>query len=261
MSQKVLGIAAFLIAVLVLSFHRELLHALRTTRDLPKTLAHVSEVRGEVQLTSPQLNDNTLLSQGAALRHLDSLRGHAGSELTLDFEGGGKITLSQNPRAVLQWVPMMQQQSQHILLHLIEGDLQIVERAAVKNKVKIYRSGRLFDLGPAKKSQRQIIAAADKKSAPQIKREDIREVMTAQKNLFDKCYSSLLKINPQAEGNVDVFFEIESTGKVIAAKVHRSELKENRFENCVLQSVLRARFAQFDGKPKKVIFPLRFGTN
>ncbi|PCI27407.1 hypothetical protein COB52_04830 [Candidatus Kaiserbacteria bacterium] len=261
-----LGIfSALLIALLLMTFHSQIAELFVETPEAPRVLANISDISGAVFRRNPNSPEGATLSNGYKVRHMDYIEAAENSYFTLTFAAGGaklsfgskdgaQTKLNGSIKIIVQRVPRQKEAPPHNLIHLISGNFSILERSPNDSELKIYHAGRQIDAGPTQPTKKE-------QTAPELKRSDIRKVMTEQRTLFDRCYASLLQSDPKAFGIVEMYFEIISTGQVKVANVHKAAVKNIVFEKCLVQSIKRARFSSFSGKTKKVIFPIEFGIN
>jgi TonB family protein len=79
-----------------------------------------------------------------------------------------------------------------------------------------------------------------------LPKEIIRKVIRSHIDEVKSCYERHLVKNATAQGRIDVQFTIDATGKVVAAKVFRSDLKSQTLEQCVISTIRKWVFP----KPK-----------
>lgn len=86
----------------------------------------------------------------------------------------------------------------------------------------------------------------------------IRRVMRQRMNTFKYCYEKRLQAIPELSGKIVVAFTIGTDGRVVAARIDSSTLKDERVEACVGKATKRLRFPKPKGGVVVVRYPLVF---
>lgn len=93
----------------------------------------------------------------------------------------------------------------------------------------------------------------------------ISDRVSRQKNHLFRCYSSLIqKKNDNTEisqGKISIHFTVNNYGKVEDLMILDSEIKDQKFHNCVTQVIKRTDFQPFQGPKVSTLLPLRFDKN
>ncbi len=77
--------------------------------------------------------------------------------------------------------------------------------------------------------------------------ESLIRVVNKNKSGVEYCIQRALKINPSLKGRIDVEIEISPSGRVIAARIIKSTLKDKSLERCILRKLKRWRgFGKID---------------
>jgi len=77
--------------------------------------------------------------------------------------------------------------------------------------------------------------------------ESLIRVVNKNKSGVEYCIQRALKINPSLKGRIDVEIEINPSGRVIAARIIKSTLKDKSLERCILRKLKRWRgFGKID---------------
>ena len=101
-----------------------------------------------------------------------------------------------------------------------------------------------------------------KPETPPVDHNKIRDVISASSKKMRSCYEAALNRTPDLTGKVVIEWEIIKDGKVQAAKVKESDIKDKEMEKCLVTMVEGLKFAP---PPKDQIelvrFPFVFKTN
>ena len=89
----------------------------------------------------------------------------------------------------------------------------------------------------------------------------ISERIGKQKNHLFRCYSSLIQKNKTLQGKLDLHFKVSSLGKVEEALIVKNDLRDKKFESCLIQVIMRTEFIPFKGPTVSTFLPLRFEKN
>jgi TonB family protein len=92
-------------------------------------------------------------------------------------------------------------------------------------------------------------------------RKMIADRMGTQKNHLFRCYTSLIQKEKTAHGRVDVHFSVSNQGKLKDPTIVSSDIKDPKFEKCLLQIIKRTDFQPFEGPSVSTLLPLRFEKN
>ncbi len=77
--------------------------------------------------------------------------------------------------------------------------------------------------------------------------ESLIRVVNRNKSGVEYCIQRALKINPSLKGRIDVEIEINPSGRVVAARIIKSTLKDKSLERCILRKLKRWRgFGKID---------------
>ncbi len=77
--------------------------------------------------------------------------------------------------------------------------------------------------------------------------ESLIAVVNKNKSGVEYCIQRALKINPSLKGRIDVEIEINPAGRVVAARIIKSTLKDKSLERCILRKLKRWRgFGKID---------------
>jgi TonB family protein len=93
----------------------------------------------------------------------------------------------------------------------------------------------------------------------------ISDRISRQKNHLFRCYSTLVQqANAKSEapqGKINLHFSVNNQGKVEDLLVLNSEIKDPKFQTCLIQVIKRTDFQPFQGQKVSTLLPLRFDKN
>lgn len=90
--------------------------------------------------------------------------------------------------------------------------------------------------------------------------EQIDRVVRANQAAVRYCYEVEVQRQPNLRGRVEIGWRINLQGRVTAARVAQSSLRNPRVEGCIVRQVRRWRFPQPDGGEVNVTYPFIFGV-
>lgn len=89
----------------------------------------------------------------------------------------------------------------------------------------------------------------------------IADRIAKRKNHLFRCYSALVQKQKQAHGKLDVHFIVNNQGKVKDPTIVKTEIKDKKFQQCLIQIIQRTDFQSFEGQEVSTLLPLRFEKN
>lgn len=225
-----------------------------------KTLATVTEVRGEASVEGLDQTDTALLQKKSRIKNLDVVKTQEqSSAIVILTDVNSEIKILENS------VILFEENTEGlIVLTIKEGDLTIedIGNKPDENKVPFWikKEGRQLSAidylllnNSSSKSQ-----VADSSKSDVLSQAKIEEILNGKKNDFFRCYGQLVQKNEQAHGQLLLSFEILNTGKVQSVDFSKSELNQPFFLACLKEVILRTTFPPFNGKPITTVFPLKF---
>jgi hypothetical protein len=258
-------VAGFLIAGLVLlGLSASLINKKSPTPPNNSRLARVTHDSGTVSLLHPNLSQKEKIEFSAPAYHLDSVETDDTGDASMEFEHGGRIRLFPNSLVTLAQEQVNDQS--HVVVILKHGDIKVEKVGTAE--LLIAKNGERLNAAEYNGSQLQQtpvtpaivnndstgMAAADKGLSEQ----DISAIMNNYRASFFKCYTQLLQKEPTAKGDASLSFTIENNGKMSAADVVSSNIKNDDFKKCLLEVLRRIEFRSFSGPPISTLFPLKF---
>jgi TonB family protein len=91
-----------------------------------------------------------------------------------------------------------------------------------------------------------------------LSREQIMRVVRANQAAIRYCYETALQRAPGLQGEVRIFWRIDMSGRVAAARIAKSTLGNGKAEGCMVRQVKRWKFPKPDGGEVEVVFPFVF---
>ncbi|MEY4616964.1 MAG: hypothetical protein RJB66_1924 [Pseudomonadota bacterium] len=104
------------------------------------------------------------------------------------------------------------------------------------------------------------IEKANKDAQHQV-RKMIADRIGAKKNHLFRCYSNLIQKQKKAHGRLDVHFVVNNQGKIKDPTIINAEIKDPKFQKCLVQIIQRTEFQPFEGQSVSTLLPLRFEKN
>jgi len=257
-------VAGFLIAGLVLlGLSAYLINKKSSPTSSNSRLARVTRESGTVSLLHPNLSQKENIEFSSNAYHLDSVETDDTGDASLEFEHGGRIRLF--PNSLVTLAQEQENNQSHVVLILKHGDIKVekvgtAELLIAKNGERLhaaeYNGSELQEapVSPALANSNTGASATDKGLSEQ----DISLVMNNYRAPFFKCYTQLLQKEPHAKGDASLSFTIENNGKMSAADVVSSNIKNDDFKKCLLEVLRRIEFRSFSGPPISTLFPLKF---
>lgn len=232
------------------------------------TLATITALSGSALYFDNTSSTKSLTTQaGQTLHHLDQVETASDGSVVIRLNTGDIIELGKLSRLQIETLA-----DQSILLSVLNGRLY-VQQSEKDSSAKIRQHSRVLGINELNKENFVIALQEDRPSTNNLPTnttppaddnssfaQKIQEVMEKQKYWLDKCYSTFLKKSPHGSGEVQVLFSLDHSGKVEDARVKSSTINDETMENCVLQIVKRASFAELEGESHRFIFPFQFNS-
>lgn len=243
-----------------------------------RALARLQPVFGTTFVERNEKKDSAKAHQ--ILQKLDTVETSHDSEALIQFPNGEQVRLFENSVALLDleagkallilkegdlWVETAKDGADAVMIsrdgirRSLAGDrdYQSHERAVEKNRLvtKVKTPLREKASAPANSGD---IAFPPRSRLESLTSDYIQSTLRTQRNLFFKCYTSLLQKTPGVSGEASVAFTIERSGRVSQAEVSSSNFKDPNFRRCLTEAVRRVEFKSFAGDPVNTLFPLRF---
>jgi hypothetical protein len=90
------------------------------------------------------------------------------------------------------------------------------------------------------------------------KKSDIAKVMKRRAGSFRFCYQRRLQMHPGLKGRVSARFTIGEDGKVVSAKIVKSDIPDRKVPVCVAKNIKKLRFPRPQGGQCVVNWPFNF---
>ncbi|WP_163995601.1 AgmX/PglI C-terminal domain-containing protein [Pyxidicoccus caerfyrddinensis] len=103
-------------------------------------------------------------------------------------------------------------------------------------------------------------SAASARPLGHLDKDQIREVIRANRAQVRGCYETRLESTPNLRGKVAIRFVIGGTGQVLESKVHESTVGDAELEGCIAARVGTFRFPPTGGGVVVVTYPFIFKT-
>jgi len=91
---------------------------------------------------------------------------------------------------------------------------------------------------------------------------DIRQTVRARQGGLEYCYNNMVKIVGKKSGKVNILFSITVNGSVKDIKIVESDFKSAKFDDCLINSIVKWKFDSIssNGEQVTVEFPFSFGS-
>jgi hypothetical protein len=257
--KKLQWVAGFLIAGLALLGLSALLIQQRSVVSDSSRLARVTHESGTVSLLHPNLSQKENIQFSGSIFHLDSVETDETGDASIEFDDNSRLRLFPNSLVTLA------KEDGRIIVILKHGDIK-VERATsdhlliAKNGERLAAkdyNGSELQKTPTSSALANVTPGSPAKDKA-LTEQDISQVMNNYRAHFFKCYTQLLQKDPNAKGDVSLSFTVENSGKLSAADVVSSTIKNDEFKKCLLEVLRRIEFHSFSGPPVSTLFPLKF---
>lgn len=222
---------------------------------------------GKVELIRAGLSQRTKVENRNELNNFDSVETFEIGEAELIFENGYHLKLYENSFATLERVN--ESDSYHVVVILKRGDL-MVEQKGRENELYISKNGQQIDAAlfndselhkisrPTSAEERLVVTPPQ---AMSLTEDEISTTMLNHKSSFFKCYARLVQKSPHITGEANLTFSIENSGRPTAINIDarmNPPTKDEDFQKCLKEVVLRLDFRPFAGPAVSTIFPLKF---
>lgn len=269
----------FMLSGLALMFVVSLVYLAKSVREVPRKpatwVASVQKLTGEASRQFAGSLDLNSLSQGDQISHLDILQTESDGDLTLVFKGGLILRLKPNTRVTVE--ESVENSQRKVNLIFQTGEYEVM-KAGPPGQFFVTQGRQYLDLSGgnletentsaqtaaatplrgARQPPPVIPVAKEKSDHSRLSNEAIVNVIVGQKNLLNRCYTHYLTRNPEGKGRIDISFIVQPNGNVGETQILRSNLQDRQIEDCVKEVFSRARFAQFEGDPLTISYPIEF---
>lgn len=86
----------------------------------------------------------------------------------------------------------------------------------------------------------------------------IINTVKGQKAMFQRCYISHLRLNPNTSGRINLTFVIDPDGRVSSVRVLKSTIPDPKLQQCVMAVIERIKFRSYTGNPTRINYPIDF---
>lgn len=223
------------------------------TNEKSPPLAQVIDINGTKNSTlvkNPKMLDR-ILKKGNSVFSLDTITTGPYSKVVLDLTSQGKLEIEPNSKVSFE---TMHLQGGYLLIKWISGNITFLKEPNY-NRTKVFRVKDAFSFeSPSLQGQRAI-----QKKQQSTYQKKITQTVKSHISLFDKCHIMLLKEQRISNEEIEIYFEILSSGQIQNVKTYKSRLSNSNFNTCLEQVFTRMSFPQHTDRVKKVIYPLQFG--
>lgn len=263
----------FLIGLLLVSFNQKILDLFNksSTLDINPTriqVAQLTDARGEAEVRiQKQTNWHPISGLTGPLYHEDTLRTGPNSWIELEFMNGLKVRLLPETEVFLE-------KPDKVIVTFLKGQYEMLNPTENMGQVIFSIQGNVFDPLGRNPSTPLMVGSSkittkpspplpkpvnpEPEEEPNLSNDTIEQVIVAQKNFFNKCYSIHLKDFPNSQGQIHVLFTVQNSGKVSGERIVHSTIADNQLKDCVLEGFRRLNFKSFEGNPVVVNYPIYF---
>lgn len=205
--------------------------------DPRPALAEFKTVNGDVKLRLPTSSVYYNVKEGLPIRAKDAILTGENSNAVVKFSDSTYLKVQPQTLIIVNDKPI---KSSDLPYTVLKGEVSPSEK--------------ISEAPPAPESAPQ----PNHKATPDLQQQNFLSAIQNQKKYFFKCYTELLKRDPQAAGQINISIQIEASGQVTMTRVLGSTIADSEMQKCAAQVMARIKFKSFKGDPQIVNYPLIF---
>ncbi len=230
-----------------------------------RRLARVSRETGIVYMIRNGYTQKEKVNQQLPVYSLDSVETNDTGEALLSLESLHQIKVFDSSMVTLENLDTAS--GPRTVLIVKKGEIHI-ENQGRDGELFIAKNGERIPAENYLNSELSSVPTTETATTPtpststSLTEDEIAGVIGSQASLFRRCYTQLLQKDEKAQGTVNLFFTIETNGKLSEVNLDGVSLLKGKygedFRKCLLDVMTRVSFRSFSGTQISARFPLKF---